>query len=560
MPLSEIAAGSVFAGYRIEELAGRGGMGVVYRATQLDLGRPVALKLIAPEFADDALFRQRFKRESRLAASIDHPNVIPLYEAGELDGALFLSMRWVEGTDLDTLIRRGGGLEPERAAGSVGQIGAALDAAHSRGLIHCDVKPANALVVAGPVEHVYLTDFGLVKRLRASAALTRSGQLLGTLDYVAPEQIQRTAGDARSDVYSLGCVLFHCLTGRVPFETDDDVAKIYAHVNESPPAPSELAPGVPPGLDLVVAHAMEKDPEQRFASAGELGRAAVEATQELAWSRTGRPTAWGGGGTPPVRRAARKRRDRPWGGSLRWVLGAAVAATAVVGAVLVIEPSGGGGSQPPRPVPKDEPVPPDGTVLRLAESSRVYVVKAGARFRVPRGQWAVFGYTPEETREISAAEMREIPEIPREESLVRAYRSTIVWVVRDGQRRLTGPPPGADVATIPSTGLRQIPPPAAGRRTAIAVTAPESVLERRMFSVAAVVRSPKGVPTGACVFFRVDRSRLRERANTPTKRGRCEARIRVGGLRRVRYSVHFVGDPGWRGSKTSTPPILVLSR
>ena len=295
MPLIDVAAGSVIAGYRIEELAGRGGMGVVYRATQLALDRQVALKLIAPEFANDALFRRRFKRESRLAASIDHPNVIPVHEAGDAEGLLFISMRWAEGTDLDTLIRRGGGLEPERAVALVAQIGAALDAAHGRGLIHRDVKPGNVLVVPGSVEHVYLTDFGLVKRLRTSAALTRSGQLLGTLDYVAPEQIQRTGGDARSDVYSLGCVLFHCLTGRVPFETDDDVAKLYAHVNDSPPAPSELAPGLPPGLDLVVAHAMAKEPERRFASAGELGRAAVEAVQELAWSRAGRSTAWGAG-------------------------------------------------------------------------------------------------------------------------------------------------------------------------------------------------------------------------------------------------------------------------
>ena len=386
VPLTDAAAGSVFAGYRIEELAGRGGMGVVYRATQLALGRPVALKLIAPEFADDALFRKRFERESRLAASIDHPNVIPVYEAGDRDGALFISMRWVEGTDLETLIRRGGGLEPERAAGIVGQIGAALDAAHQRGLIHRDVKPANALVVAGPVEHVYLTDFGLVKRMRASAALTRSGQLLGTLDYVAPEQIQRTAGDARSDVYSLGCVLFHCLTGRVPFETDDEVAKIYAHLHESPPAPSELVPEIPPGLDMVVAHAMAKDPERRYASAGELGRAAVEATQELAWSRAGRPTAWGrarnpapAGRVPPAtpRRAPcasldrSARRSLPPASSESWSSSTRSARS--------------DGSEPRR-VQAPRPPRPTEPYCRRAASSSVYVVKAGASFRVPRGR------------------------------------------------------------------------------------------------------------------------------------------------------------------------------
>jgi hypothetical protein len=242
------------------------------------------------------------------------------------------------------------------------------------------------------------------------------------------------------------------------------------------------------------------------------------------------------------------------------LLGAALVAAGVVGAVVIVDPFGGSDSPQPRRVQAAAPTPADGTVLRVAESSSVYVVKAGARFRVPPGERAVFGYVPEEADEISAAALRDIPEIPREGSLVKPYRSTVVWVVRDGQRRLIGPPAGADLVTIPSTGLRQIPPPAAGRRTTVAVTAPVSVLERRAFSLAALVRSPKGVPTGACVFFRIDRSRLRERANTPTKQGRCEARLRVGGLSRVRYSVHFVGDPGWRGSKSASPPILVVPR
>ena len=560
MPLTEVAAGSVIAGYRIEELAGRGGMGVVYRATQLALDRQVALKLIAPEFANDALFRQRFKRESRLAASIDHPNVIPVHEAGDAEGLLFISMRWVEGTDLDTLVRRGGGLDPERAVALVAQVGAALDAAHARGLIHRDVKPANVLVVAGPIEHVYLTDFGLVKRLRASVPLTHSGQLLGTLDYVAPEQIQQTGGDARSDVYSLGCVLFHCLTGRVPFEADDEVAKIYAHLNDSPSAPSELVPGVPPALDLVVAHAMAKEPARRYASAGELGRAAVEAAQELSWSPALRSTAWGGG---TGQRPAQANGKHPVGRApprLRWAVGLVLVAAGIVGIVALASPFGDGDNRQPGRSAGPAPIPADGTLLHAPGSSRVYVVKAGAKFSIPRGQRTVFGYTPEETRTISAAALGDIPDIPREGSLVRPYGSTIIWAVEGGQRQLAGPPGGADVAIIPSTGLRQIPGLAGGRKTMVVLVAPSSVQEGRTFRLAARVRSPKGVPGGACVFYRIDRARLRERANTPTRNGRCEARLRVGGRVRVRYSVHFVGDRGWRGSTAATRPIHVQAR
>jgi hypothetical protein len=533
MPLVDVAAGSVIAGYRVEELAGRGGMGVVYRATQLALDRQVALKLIAPEFADDALFRQRFKRESRLAASIDHPNVIPVHEAGETNGSLFISMRWVEGTDLGTLIRRGGGLEPERATAIVAQVASALDAAHAHGLVHRDVKPANVLVAAGPFEHVYLTDFGLVKRLQASAELTRSGQLLGTIDYVAPEQVRRTGGDARADVYSLGCVLLHCLTGRVPFESDDEIATIYAHLNARPPAPSELVPELGSGLDEVVARAMAKEPEQRYQSAGELGRAALAAT---AGSSSTRPMA---------PRAARRRRGRR---TLPWIGAAALAAVGVTGLVLVIDPSGDG----------ESPVPADGTLLQAPGSSKMYVVKAGAKFGVPRGQRAVFGYPAEDARSISSAALREIPNVPREGSLIRAYRSTVVWKMQAGQRRLGRKPPGVDAVTIPSTGLRQIPRWAGGHRTTIVVAAPSTVTERRFFVLAAQVRSPNGVPVGACVFYRLGRSGRTERGNTATNHGRCEKRLNVGGLRRVRYSVHFIGDRGWRASKTVTPPIRVL--
>ncbi len=273
--MAEISIGSVFAGYRIEALAGEGGMGRVYRATQMVLNRPVALKLIVPELAGDSDFRARFERESHLSASIDHPNVIPVYEAGEADGRLFIAMRWVEGTDLRSLIMREGRLDPARAVAIVSQIGEALDAAHSGGLVHRDVKPANVMLTAthGP-EHAYLTDFGLTKKTASATALTRTGHFVGTPDYMPPEQIKGERADARADVYALGCLLFHALTGRPPYDRDNEVAKMYAQIHDPPPSAAEVAPGTPPDLDPVIARALAKDADQRYPSAGDLGRAA----------------------------------------------------------------------------------------------------------------------------------------------------------------------------------------------------------------------------------------------------------------------------------------------
>src|SRR5258706_15129154 len=249
--MAELAPGSQFGAYRVESIAGEGGMGVVYRAVQLGLERTVALKVITPAFAHDPEFRSRFKRESKLAASIEHPNVIPVYEAGESDGTLFLAMRFVDGTDLRTLLAREGRLEPIRVARFVAQIANALDAAHAAGLVHRDVKPANALLASQ--DHVYLTDFGLTKRAASGSAMTKTGQMVGTVDYVAPEQVEGGSVDARTDVYSLGCVLYHLLTGRVPYDKPTEMAKLFAHVHEPPPAPSTEVPGLPPEIDEVVA-------------------------------------------------------------------------------------------------------------------------------------------------------------------------------------------------------------------------------------------------------------------------------------------------------------------
>ena len=247
--MADLSSGSEFAGHRIEEVAGRGGMGVVYRATHLALGRVVALKLIAAEYANDPDFRERFQRESRTAAGLDQPHVLPIYHAGEEDGQLFITMRYVSDTDLRELIANKGRLEPHEAATVVDQIGQALDAAHAGGLVHRDVKPANILIAsqAGKT-HAYLTDFGLTKSTASGGGLTKTGMWVGTLDYVAPEQIQGDRIDGRADVYALAAVLYQALTGKVPYPKDSDVAKLWAHINDPPPSATAAHPRSPAGV------------------------------------------------------------------------------------------------------------------------------------------------------------------------------------------------------------------------------------------------------------------------------------------------------------------------
>ena len=248
MTIAELTTGTIFAGYQIDGVAGEGGMGVVYRATEIALQRPVALKLIAEDFSGDRKFRERFQRESMLAASIDHPNVIPVYEAGEVDGELYIAMRFVDGTDLLHAVTREGAFDPARAVRIVSQTAAALDAAHRRGLVHRDVKPGNVLLTGeGDEEHAYLTDFGLVKTLTGDIpGTTTAGHFVGTLDYSSPEAIQGQDADARSDVYSLACVLYFTLTRTSPFLRDSNVGTMFAHVNEPPPSLLEADPKLPP--------------------------------------------------------------------------------------------------------------------------------------------------------------------------------------------------------------------------------------------------------------------------------------------------------------------------
>ncbi len=260
--------GNEFAGYRLRSVIGRGGMSVVYQAENPRLGSVIALKVLAPELAEDDVFRTRFLEESRTAASMNHPNVIPIYDMGSYDDLLYIAMRYVAGTDMRQMIKKRGRMIPATAVFLVGQAARALDAAHRKGLVHRDVKPGNLLVERGSDEedpdHVYLADFGITKHAMSRSGLTSTGQFLGTIDYVAPEQIQGTSVTGLADQYSLGCVLYECLTGRVPFEKDLDAAIIWAHVEEMPPMPTTLRPDLPPAVDEVFCRVLAKRPEQRY--------------------------------------------------------------------------------------------------------------------------------------------------------------------------------------------------------------------------------------------------------------------------------------------------------
>jgi predicted ATPase/DNA-binding CsgD family transcriptional regulator len=281
---SELQSGAELLSYRIEALLGRGGMSVVYLAEDTRLSRKVALKLLPEELASDERFRERFLRESRLAASLDHPHVVPIYEAGEAEGRLYIAMRYVEGTDLKKLLHEQGALEPERALAICGQVADALDFAHEHDLVHRDVKPSNVLVAfQRGREHCYLADFGLTKPVASESAVTHTGELIGTIDYVAPEQIRGEPVDGRADVYSLGCLLYECLSGKVLFRRDSDVAAIYAHLEEVPPALREY-----PALDPVVQKAVAKEREERYERCDELLAAAQAALAGDALESVGR--------------------------------------------------------------------------------------------------------------------------------------------------------------------------------------------------------------------------------------------------------------------------------
>ena len=314
--------GETFGGYKIEEVLGRGGMGTVFLATHERLARKVALKVIAPELAADEDFRARFLRESQLAASLDHPNVIPIYDADDVGGVLYIAMRYVDGSSLLTLIRQRGSLALAETLQIAEQVAGALDAAHRAGLVHRDVKPANILL-AESGQHVYLCDFGLAKRT-TSQTVTRVGFFLGTVDYSAPEQIEGRQVDRRADLYSLGCVVFHCLAGRPPFVRDSELAVLNAHLHDAPPALSEVRPGLPRALDGVLARTLAKEPADRYPSGADFVAALKAAIGGEAAEATRAAPA------PTTRRLARPRRPR------RWPIAVAIAVLAIVAAIAAV--------------------------------------------------------------------------------------------------------------------------------------------------------------------------------------------------------------------------------
>jgi serine/threonine-protein kinase len=278
--------GDEFAGYRLRSVLGRGGMSVVYQAENPRLGSVIALKVLAPELAADDAFRARFLAESRIAASLNHPNVIPIYDMGSHDGLLYIAMRYVSGTDLRQMMKKRGRVAPSTTIFLLGQAARALDAAHRQGLVHRDVKPGNLLIERGSddddPDHVYLSDFGITKHAMSRSGLTSTGQFLGTIDYVAPEQIRGMSVLGLADQYSLGCVMYECLTGRVPFEKDLDAAIIFAHVEESPTMPAVIRPDLPPAVDEVFSRVLAKQPGDRYGSCREFIEAARVALGDLA--------------------------------------------------------------------------------------------------------------------------------------------------------------------------------------------------------------------------------------------------------------------------------------
>ena len=282
-------AGPRFGPYILTAILGRGGMGVVYRAYDTAKGRTVALKVLVPELAADQGFQDRFRRESKRAARLNEPHVIPIHDFGQIDGQLFIDMRLVEGTDLATLLERDGPLPPQAAAWIIAQVASALDAAHADSLVHRDVKPSNVLITGHgqSLPFAYLIDFGIARAITNASIATGSGTI-GTVAYMAPERISGSPGDRHADVYSLACVLHECLTGRPPF-SGEMVAVMWAQLHAAPPVPTEVRPGLPAAVDEVIARGMAKDPARRYDSAGELAAAITAATAEPGPAQTDNP-------------------------------------------------------------------------------------------------------------------------------------------------------------------------------------------------------------------------------------------------------------------------------
>jgi hypothetical protein len=444
----ELSAGDEFAGYRIESRLGRGGMGVLYLAIEPGLERRVALKLIAPEAAADEVFARRFAEESRIAASIEHPNVVPIYAAGESKGVPFIAMRYVAGADLSRRLTREGRLSPTVAIELIAQVGNGLDAIHAAGLIHRDVKPANVLLAGeGASEHTYITDFGVARNVATESGLTQTGRFVGTLDYVAPEQISGGPVDARADVYALGCLLFKLLTGEVPFPKEAEAARLFAHLNDPPPAPSLYVPELSMALDDVVIRAMSKDPDDRYPSAGDLGRAAQAALQGEQPTVPERTVATGAAATRTTEAIAAPVPETieataasgagtaggaRFGGRRRLLIGGSVLAAAAIALTIALASGGdsdGGGGEPSgaeaEPVTasdqRSKPKPKPQTLTREALIAKADAICADSQRRY---------------KAIRELESEMSVDVPYAESLVRFATSRV-----RGLRELR-PPPG----------------------------------------------------------------------------------------------------------------------
>ncbi len=367
MPVgSDPLPGSEVAGFRLEELIGRGGMGAVYRATDVRLGRSVALKLLVPELAESDRFRERFLRESQLAASLDHPHIVPIYAAGDADGQLYLAMRYVEGFDLRQVIAREAPMDPARALGLIEQVGDALDAAHERGLVHRDVKPGNVLIAGrSGREHCYLTDFGLTKQTSSISGLTGTGELVGTIEYVSPEQIRGEKIDERADVYSLGCVLYECLAGVRPFARESEVATLWAHVHDQPASLGTTRPELGSHIDAVMARALAKAPSERYGSCAELVAAAR--------------TALGFDERPAAARRRSSRRLRLPRGRLRVLSAVGLAAVAVTAVAVLLLLRGSDGLSRIEPLSVGVIDPASGELVKgIAVGFDSHLIAAGA--------------------------------------------------------------------------------------------------------------------------------------------------------------------------------------
>ncbi len=356
--------GTAFHDFVIESVLGRGGMSVVYRARERHPDRVVALKVLDPALASDEAFRARFLRESDAAASIGHPNIIPIFDAGEAEGQLFISMPLVPGSDLAALVRAEGPLDLDRAVNVISQTGRALDAAHAQGLVHRDIKPHNILISPGSTpgerEHVYLADFGLAKKNAASRQLTQHRSFLGTRDYAAPEQIRGDDVDGRADIYALGCVLYEALAGTPPYESDSEASLMYAHLEKPPPRLADTRPDYA-AIDGVIARAMAKDREDRFATCREL-TVALEAAAAAAAAAAGPAGTEAGRGGTVI--------DAP--AAATGAAGAAAgAAAARAGATEISAPAGADAAPPPATptpppaTPTPVPTPPPATPTAL---------------------------------------------------------------------------------------------------------------------------------------------------------------------------------------------------